>query len=199
MQAILISSWPASGACRRLTRGFTLVELMITVIVLGILTTLAVPSFTDVLNASRLSGQTNELVSALHVARSEAVRRNSNVVFCRTGPTLAACSVGAGGWAGWLVFEDANGDSVFDAGEEVIQRGVIRSPLRVQSSFGDLLRFRSDGRARNSAATTLASGILRICLETTLPAQNIRDVALIAGGKTSLSRSDGGGNCAAPT
>jgi type IV fimbrial biogenesis protein FimT len=197
MQAILISSWPAGGG-RRPMRGFTLVELMVTVIVLGILTTLAVPSFTDVLNASRLSGQTNELVSALHVARSEAVRRNSSVVFCRTGPTLAACTAGDGSWAGWLVFEDANGDSVFDAGEEVIQRGVIRSPLQVQSSFGELLRFRSDGRARNSAATTLASGILRVCLETTLPAQNIRDIVLIAGGKTSLSRSDGSGNCAAP-
>ncbi len=199
MQALLISSRAAKGGSRRCLRGFTLVELMITVIVLGVLTTLAVPSFTDVLNTTRLSAQTNELVSALHVARSEAVRRNGNVVFCRADPALEACAAGDERWAGWLVFEDANGDAAFDAGEELIQRGLIRSPLLVQSSFGELLRFRSDGRARNSAATTLASGMLRVCLETTLPAQNIRDIVLVAGGKTSLSRSDGGGNCAAPT
>ena len=199
MQAIQISALPAPGSsCRRL-RGFTLVELLITVAVLAILTTMAVPAFTDVYNASRLSGQTNELVSALHVARSEAVRRNGNVVFCRSDEQGSGCIEGEGTWSGWLVFDDANGDSGFDSGEELIQRGSIRSPLRVQSNFGDRLRFRSDGRARNSSATTLVSGSLRVCLETTLPPENIRDIVLIAGGKISLSRSDGTGKCVAPS
>ncbi|TAL73336.1 MAG: prepilin-type N-terminal cleavage/methylation domain-containing protein [Rhodanobacter sp.] len=84
-------------------RGFTLVELMVTVAVAAILLTIAVPSFNRIINANRLSTAANEMVGALNVARMEAIKRNGSVQFCsnsatnNTSDTLGtACGTRAG-------------------------------------------------------------------------------------------------------
>lgn len=80
--------------------GFTLIELLVTIAVLAILIAAAVPSFTSLINANRLSTQANEMVATLQMARSEAVRLNTSVVVCRStdGATCAA----AGRWDRWI-------------------------------------------------------------------------------------------------
>lgn len=60
-------------------RGFTLVELMVTLVVAAILVSMAVPSFTRMLATDRLSNQSNELIAALNGAKSEALRRGQAV------------------------------------------------------------------------------------------------------------------------
>ncbi len=55
--------------------GVTLVELMLTLAVMAILVSLAAPSFNETIARSRLGTQSNELVAALNLARSEAIRR----------------------------------------------------------------------------------------------------------------------------
>jgi type IV fimbrial biogenesis protein FimT len=60
-------------------RGFTLLELMVTVAVLAILLTVGVPSFRDLIQNNRVTTQTNELVTALNFARAEAVKRGRSV------------------------------------------------------------------------------------------------------------------------
>ena len=60
-------------------RGFTLLELMVTLAVLVILITVGIPAFADLVQNNRITAQTNELVSALNVARAEAVKRGRNV------------------------------------------------------------------------------------------------------------------------
>jgi type IV fimbrial biogenesis protein FimT len=59
----------------KLGHGFTLLELMVTVAVLAILVTVGVPSFRDLIQNNRVTTQTNELVTALNFARTEAVKR----------------------------------------------------------------------------------------------------------------------------
>ena len=59
--------------------GFTLIELMMTMVVVGILVTLAAPSFNDFVLKSRVNSATTELQMSLLLARSEAAKRNSGV------------------------------------------------------------------------------------------------------------------------
>src|SRR5690349_9752111 len=67
---------------KRHSRGFTLIELMVSIFVLGILTALAVPSFVGMMNRNRLASQSNELLAAVQYARIEAIRTNAKVTFC---------------------------------------------------------------------------------------------------------------------
>lgn len=63
------------------TRGFTLIELVVTVAVLGILTTMALPSFRSFLASQRIKTASFDLMSMITIARSEAIKRNTDVTF----------------------------------------------------------------------------------------------------------------------
>lgn len=67
--------------CRPI-RGFTLVELMVTVAVAAILIAIAVPSFSRMIASNRLSTAADEIVGAINTARQEAIKRNADVQFC---------------------------------------------------------------------------------------------------------------------
>jgi type IV fimbrial biogenesis protein FimT len=91
-------------------RGFTLLELITTLTVASILLTVAVPSFFNTMRNSRAAANANELVSALSVARSEAIRRGARVSVCRTSNGTTCNFAGGATWAtGWLVFVDTAG------------------------------------------------------------------------------------------
>lgn len=64
---------------RRYHPGFTLVELLVTLAVFGLLLALAVPSFTSMIQNNRIRGTTQELQATLQWARSEAIRRNGPI------------------------------------------------------------------------------------------------------------------------
>ncbi|KPF50360.1 hypothetical protein IP87_09830 [beta proteobacterium AAP121] len=80
------------GGQRSATRGLTLIELMITVVVLAIGLALAAPAFTQQLANYRLRTASESIINGLNYARAEAVRRNSPVSF-----TLSATG------SGWTV------------------------------------------------------------------------------------------------
>ena len=89
--------------------GFTLIELMITLAIVAILLTVGVPSLKTFMQGNQLVASTNELVSALHVARSEAIKLNAKVSICSSS-NGTSCS-GSSSWKeGWIVFVDADGD-----------------------------------------------------------------------------------------
>ena len=79
------------------SKGFTLIELMITIAILGITLGLAVPAMSDFAVRQRVSGQANELMLALAFARSEAVKQNSNIA------VLPATNAATGWTNGWCV------------------------------------------------------------------------------------------------
>lgn len=91
-------------------RGFTLIELMVTVALAAILALVAAPSLSAFKRNAELTSVTNSLVAALSTARSEALKRNYNV-FVTTQ---------TGNWqGGWVVFVDVNGNGVLDAATDI--------------------------------------------------------------------------------
>ena len=114
--------------------GFTLVELIITITIVGIMSALAAPALTTFIANQRLSSQANDLVSDLAFSRSEAIKRASGVTLCKTtDPNAAspACDTTAGAtWtAGRVIFIDSNANGTRDAGDEVLRiRQVLDGP-----------------------------------------------------------------------
>jgi type IV fimbrial biogenesis protein FimT len=103
------------------TRGFTLIELMIVLAVASVLLGAGAPPMASMIRSVQLSSASNDLLAGLHMARSEAIKRNGRGVICKSadGVTCAA----SGGWEqGWLVFHDANNNARRDAGEAIVQR-----------------------------------------------------------------------------
>jgi len=92
--------WPGRGCWQ--ARGFTLVELMVTLLVLAILLGLAVPSFRDASLSSRLTGYANDLVAGVQIARSEAIKRNATVTLCASEDG-ATCAEDVGWEVGWII------------------------------------------------------------------------------------------------
>lgn len=89
--------------------GFTLVELLIVLSIVGILITLGLPSTGTFLRGNQLVASTNELLSALHVARAEAIKTNGRVTICESSDGTD-CST-TGNWKnGWIVFIDTDGN-----------------------------------------------------------------------------------------
>lgn len=132
-------------------RGFSMLELMVAVTVLGILFGIGVPSFNAMIRNNRVASNTNEIVLALSVARSEAVRRGLPVSVCAaTTPTSSTCvAAGASNWAnGWIVFTDATGaaGAVNGPADAILQRfdGVPNGIALTSNSHG-FVRFAATG------------------------------------------------------
>lgn len=183
--------------------GFSLIEAMITVAVAAILLAVAAPSFSDFIHTSRLAAQSNDIIAALNLARSEALRLGRGVVFCRSRAPFATCIDGAGAWEGWLVFVDADGNLQRDAGEAVLRSGPIDpSAVSVSASnalagVGNRVPFRPDGFARAPGATTPLTAALGICKADSGLADNARTVFIAAGSRIVLVKGASTG-CTAP-
>jgi type IV fimbrial biogenesis protein FimT len=192
------SSSTPNSAQARAARGFTLVELAITVVVLSVLMAIAAPLFTGMSNGNRLTSNANELVTAMQIARSEAVRRNVPTFFCQSTNGTSCSNVSP--WRGWLVYADANRDNVTDA-DEIVRAGVISAPIQVISSSNianSQTLFRADGFAY-ATGNNLLEANMRVCLPVTDPALNVRDVNIAIGGRITVRAPiNGGGACPAP-
>lgn len=167
--------------------GFTLIELMVTVAVLGILAMIAVPNMQAMINAGRLTAQANNLVADFQLARSEAIRRNQTVVLCRSSGI--ACDNGAGAWARWIIrLENPVANE-----SPVLRASSAKLPIRVDGPDSGVT-FRPDGRARD-AVGGLFAGNLTVCLPTTRPVENLRTLNVTAGSRISSQRNNNGGAC----
>ena len=134
--------------------GFTLWELLITVAVMGIVLGLGVPNFLEFQRNNVMAANANELVTALYLARSEAVKRQAPVTLCASAnPTAVNPVCGGAVNGGFIVFVDNNdtdGDGVPD-GDVIVNGG--EQVLVQQDEPGGTMNVFADGLYVSYAAT----------------------------------------------
>lgn len=103
-------------------KGFTLYELLITTLVVGVLLTFGIPSFVSFGQNSRMAASVNDLLGSFTLARSEAARSKDNVTVCASADSTTPNPTCGGTFEdGWIVFQDTNGDIQRDAGEALLR------------------------------------------------------------------------------
>ena len=114
-------------------RGLTAVELMVTLSILAVLTGLAGPSLTVLLESWRVRNTQEALHSTLLLARSEAIKRGGHVIVQKSSNNTSGCTTARGhrDWdCGWLVCEDLDHNGTCGPADPVLQR--INIPQKVQ-------------------------------------------------------------------
>jgi type IV fimbrial biogenesis protein FimT len=148
-------------------RGFTLVELIVSLAILAILLVIAIPSFKNTLNRNRLSSTTNDFVSALQLTRSEAIKRNQRVTVCKSDNAAASapiCNAASSWHQGWLIFVDGGTRGFIDAGDTLLKvqegfPGFIS--ISASSNYSNYISYISRGSSQGSGG--LANGTVQIC------------------------------------
>lgn len=110
-------------------RGFTLVELMVTLVVLAVVTTFAMPGLTAFVVRNRVTSVANDFTGSLALARSEAARSGQQVLLL---PGAGTSSTGNEYVNGWRVVVDANRSGTYDTGDTLVRTfPALPKPLRL--------------------------------------------------------------------
>jgi type IV fimbrial biogenesis protein FimT len=159
--------------------GVTMIELAVTVAIVSILASLAIPSFVNLIADNRQSSQVNSLLADMRFARSESIKRGRSVALCPSAsPESVSASCSGSDWkTGWIVFVDENSDNSRANTEPVLRRQeaavgsstVVGAGGATVSSF----RFNAEGRIPgaqdNLKFVSLVSGVSDrlMCVNTT--------------------------------
>lgn len=125
-------------------RGFSIVELMIAIVILGILMGIGIPAFQSTVKNNRMTSNLNAFITSLNQARSEAVKQNQEVVVC-TSTDGTSCAGNTNWENGWVVFVDRDNDGTIDGGNACGSGATDDCILTVQSALNTSITLRSTG------------------------------------------------------
>jgi type IV fimbrial biogenesis protein FimT len=150
--------------------GFTLIEMMVTLTIAGILAGIAIPNMRTFLWNNRIASTGNDLLHSIGVARTEAIKQQLTapgaVTVCATTNSAAAdnaiaCSYG--NFSQWFVFVDTNGNGQHDNGEVVLDRGAAATTNTVKSNQNGIICYGPTGFANLACSTRVPTTAVVIC------------------------------------
>jgi len=141
--------------------GISIVELVVSLAVVAILATTGVPAFSSFVQSNRLNESSFDMLATINLARTEAVKRRTRVLLCRSAdPTLPtpSCGGSANTWTtGWLVFASGDSNSTYEAGTDTLLGiGLIDSSnvtVITNGTSNNNLEYNSDGTTNESGGT----------------------------------------------
>lgn len=161
MQSTRRSRAPARASSRRRQHGYSLHDLLVTLVVAGTVAAFGLPSLKQLVARQRLTTTTNLLVTALHLARSEAITRGQRATLCpsRDARTCSGTGSGATEWQhGYFLYIDLNADRRRDGDEPVVRVFSANDRLRISTSaHRDHVTYQPSGLASGTNVT------FRIC------------------------------------
>ena len=122
---------------RRRNSGLTLVELLVSIVILAIILGMAIPALGGFIQSQRLVAASNELLGGLIYARATAIQLRQRVTLCRSSDGIN-CAADGGYDQGWLVFTDASTPGTRDAGDAVLRVGAGTDQITVTSTSNRL-------------------------------------------------------------
>jgi len=181
------------GAQPGAARGFTLLELMVTVAIIAILAMLAAPSFNEAILSNKLASFANNFVASATLARGEAVKRNAAVTVCVVANDTSTTCTTSGDWQqGWIVFNDINGDGILEnpSPPPALLETLI---YRQQALPAD---YKLTGSVKSIAFQSVGAGAtaatLKLCRATPTAGNQERDIKVSATGRVSVAKTTTG-------
>jgi len=140
------------------SRGFSLLELMITITVMAILLAIAVPSFRDVIHRNEVSSASNALLASVSYARSESITRSQLVSMCPSADGASCTSTGTAFEPGWLVYTypagAASANLAYNAASATLLRAIpVQSGVSIQALGNTVITFGQQGQLVPSTPT----------------------------------------------
>ena len=141
--------------------GISIVELVVSLAIVAILATTGVPAFSSFIQSNRLNESSFDMLATINLARTEAVKRRTRVLLCRSAdPTLPtpSCGGSANTWTtGWLVFASGDSNSTYEAGTDTLLGiGLVDSSkvtVITNGTSDNNLEYNSDGTTNESGGT----------------------------------------------
>ncbi|WP_146165911.1 GspH/FimT family pseudopilin [Stenotrophobium rhamnosiphilum] len=152
---IFLSAETVRARPRLKNSGFSLIELLAALLITGILSLVALPSFASLIRNNRIVSESNSLLSTLMLTRSEAIKRREPVTLCKSRDGKSCSASAALDWNHCaIMFADSNSNRVLDEGEKVIR---IEAPFSMAQTItfsgGNTLSYRADGSSTSGTFT----------------------------------------------
>lgn len=167
--------------------GFTILELMVAVSVLGILLGIGVPALGNLIRNNRIAEQANAVVGALNYARGETATRGVPVTICAARDAgRTQCDDAATNWAnGWITFTDRTGTvGTLDGTDEVLQTGDAPNGAFTLSTTASFVRFGVGATPTTDRTFTIAPTNTSFCAST-----GQRQITVTRTGRVNTSKS----------
>lgn len=146
--------------------GFTLIEALVVMALLGILLAIAAPTMTELRGRHQLQAQAQGLLDSMVMARAEALRRQQRVTLCAQAVMTDQCDAQGRWQQGWLVFVDSNSNGLREPQELLLEaRAAVPSTMRVvvTNTVKTYFSYNAEGRSASVHGAFMA-GTWRFCL-----------------------------------